>query len=460
MFTSTTPRRRWTALAGAAASAVLLLGTAACSGSDEDKGTTAEVKSYDKSVAGVVEAATAFLATLDADQTAEAQLDFTQETAVSWSNLPCGSSCRPGVRFGDLNESQLAAAKSVLLTAFGTGEGSGYDQMMQILKADTYLNSVQASGTGGGPGAGGVSGAPGGGQAPGGASGAPGGGQAPGGALPSGGPDGGGFPGGGASGAPDGGGFPGGGASGGPGGGGQAPGGAGASGGPGGGGNGGAGGYSGDTYFIAFLGTPSTTGTWQLNFGGHHLATHLTYKAGQVTGASPFFIGVEPTTWTEDGTTYAPLEGMHSAMLAMTSGLSADEQAAAKLSESFSDVLVGPQEDGQFPATKEGLQVSKLTDDQKKLVLAAIKPWVANADDATATSLMSTYESELDDTYIGWSGTTSLTNHADYVRIDGPSVWIEFVCQNGVVLSNQIHYHTVYRDHTRDYGGEFTFAAK
>jgi hypothetical protein len=44
------------------------------------------------------------------------------------------------------------------------------------------------------------------------------------------------------------------------------------------------------------------------------------------------------------------------------------------------------------------------------------------------------------------------------VRIDGPGVWIEFVCQNGIVYQGQIHYHTVYRDHTRDYGGEFTFS--
>ncbi len=168
---------------------------------------------------------------------------------------------------------------------------------------------------------------------------------------------------------------------------------------------------------------------------------------------------MEPTSWTGDnGTDYAPMDDMKKAMLAMTSSLTQQEQTEAKLKESFSDVLVGPQKDGQFPEKKEGLQAGKLTADQKKLILAAINPWVANADDATAAALMKTYEAELDQTYIGWSGTLGLTNHADYMRIDGPSVWIEFVCQNGVVIQNQIHYHTVYRDHTRDYGGEFTFS--
>lgn len=58
---------------------------------------------------------------------------------------------------------------------------------------------------------------------------------------------------------------------------------------------------------------------------------------------------------------------------------------------------------------------------------------------------------------IAFSGDSSLTNNADYVRIDGPSVWIEFVCQTGIVYSDQIHYHTIWRDHERDYGAEFTF---
>jgi len=121
-------------------------------------------------------------------------------------------------------------------------------------------------------------------------------------------------------------------------------------------------------------------------------------------------------------------------------------------------VLLGPGEDGQFPETKEGIKVSELSPQQKKLVLKAIHPWVANVDDATAQQLMKTYERELNETYVSYSGGTALDTQGDYVRIDGPGVWIEFVCQNGIVFQGKIHYHTVYRDHTRDYGSEFTFS--
>ena len=218
--------------------------------------------------------------------------------------------------------------------------------------------------------------------------------------------------------------------------------------------------YSSGLYFIAFLGAPSTTGTWQLQYGGHHLAINTTYNGGTVKSATPLFEGVEPKSWTATngtGTVYAPLAGEQSAMAAMLASLNTDQLSSAKLNSTFSDVVLGPDNDGKFPATKVGIKVSTLTADQQSLVLAAMKPWLQDTDDATSTSLLAIYKSELDNTYIAYSGNATLTANADYVRIDGPSVWIEFVCQTGVVYPNQIHYHSVWRDHTRDYGGNFTF---
>jgi len=225
--------------------------------------------------------------------------------------------------------------------------------------------------------------------------------------------------------------------------------------------NGGGSAYGSGVYLIAFLGTPSTTGTWMLMFGGHHLATNITYGSGAVTGATPMFEGVEPLSFTTTNTTvlpiatYAPLSSEGSAMLAMLNGLTTTQKTTAKLSQTFTDVVLGPNGNGQFPTTKVGLQVSTLTADQQALVLNAMKPWVQDADDATAASLLATYQNQLAGTYIAYSGTGNLTANGDYVRIDGPNVWIEFACQSGVIYRSQIHYHTVWRDHARDYGGNF-----
>ena len=230
--------------------------------------------------------------------------------------------------------------------------------------------------------------------------------------------------------------------------------------------NGGGSGYGSGLYFIAFLGTPSTTGTWMLQFGGHHLATNITYSNGVVTGATPKFEGVEPLTFTTTnanvlatGTACAPLSNEQSTMLAMLNGLSSTQKTTAKISGTFSDVLLGPNtvegSSTTYPATKVGLQCSQLSSAQQDLVMAAMAPWVQDADDATAANLLATYKAQLASTYIGYSGTGNFTTQADYVRIDGPNVWIEFVCQNGVVYRSQIHYHSIWRDRARDYGGNF-----
>lgn len=220
----------------------------------------------------------------------------------------------------------------------------------------------------------------------------------------------------------------------------------------------GTGSYSSGNYFIAFLGMPSTTGTWQFQFGGHQIAINKTYNAGIVQGVTPVFEGIEPTSWTTtNGTVYAPLNAEQMAMAAMLASLSSDQLARAKLSDTFSDVVLGPNKDGKFPATKAGIQVSTLSTAQQALVLEAIKPWVQDTDEATATRLLATYQSELANTYIAYSGNASLTNNTDYVRIDGPNVWIEFVCLTGTVYTNQTRYHSIWRDHTHDYGGNFMF---
>ena len=62
-------------------------------------------------------------------------------------------------------------------------------------------------------------------------------------------------------------------------------------------------------FFIAFLGAPSTTGLWELQYGGHHYAFANTYNGGKITGVTPSFRGVEPMTPVPaNGRTYQPIE--------------------------------------------------------------------------------------------------------------------------------------------------------
>jgi hypothetical protein len=209
--------------------------------------------------------------------------------------------------------------------------------------------------------------------------------------------------------------------------------------------------FSANNYLIAFLGTPAMSGTWQLQFGGHHLAINTTFTDGELVSATPVFTGIDPDSWTKDEITYAPLSDERSAMVAMLASFNASQLSGARLNTSFSNVMVGPGQDGRFPPIKQGLAISNLTSEQKALVLATIRAWVQDTEDAMAERLMRIYERELDNTYIAYAGNVNLSATGDYARIDGPSVWIEFSCQS------RIHYHSVWRDHITDYGASFNF---
>jgi hypothetical protein len=310
----------------------------------------------------VVALANAFAATLDDDQLADLEQEYSLANAALWSNLPQAllrdGEARIGLQLATLNEEQLAALDALLLAATGTGADEGWSELQQAWDADDHL-AVNGGGTT----------------------------------------------------------------------------------------------YGRGNYYIAFLGTPGDSGTWELQFGGHHFALSNTYTDAALVGATPSFRGVEPFgSFDENDTTSQPLESEQAAFAALVGSLSDEQAAAAKLDDEYTDILLGPADDWAFPNEKQGIAASELSDDQKALVLAAIATYVDDIDDESAPAIMAKYESELDETYVSFSGSTDVTEENDYVRIDGPSVWIEFSMQHGIVLDGN-HPHSVWRDRTTDYGG-------
>lgn len=211
--------------------------------------------------------------------------------------------------------------------------------------------------------------------------------------------------------------------------------------------------FASGNFQVAFLGTPAARGTWQLYFGGHHLAVTMTYQDGALSGATPSFRGIEPFgTYTANGRGNAPLAQEHAAFAAVLAALSPAERSRALLSQTFTDIIVGPQQDDNFPGTKAGIRAGELSGPKRSLLLAAIEKYVGDVHGPDAARLMAKYRSELADTWLSYSGTPGLNAENDYVRVDGPSLWIEFSMQPGRVLPG-IHPHTVWRDRSADYGG-------
>ncbi len=212
-------------------------------------------------------------------------------------------------------------------------------------------------------------------------------------------------------------------------------------------------GFSSSNYHIAFLGTPAAAGTWQLYYGGHHFALSNTYRDGQMIGATPSFRGVEPfTTFTMNGRENAPLAQEQAAFAAALAALSPDELTRATLAGTYTNIIAGPQQDDAIPSASEGLILGETSPQVQALVFAAIETYVRDVNDAGADAIMAKYAAEIGETYIGFTGTPTVDAENDYVRIDGPSVWIEFSLQPGRSIEG-IHPHSVWRDKTADYGG-------
>ena len=200
-------------------------------------------------------------------------------------------------------------------------------------------------------------------------------------------------------------------------------------------------------YYIAVYGTPSTTQPFMVQFGGHHLARSLTYNGDKVS-QTPQLVGSEPVSFPSNGTTVEPVRAEAAGM----SGLTAEQRTAAQItSGTFDDLLMGPGKDtGVFPAP-EGMLVAQLDDARKQTVMAAIQAYAGDLNTTAATKLIDKYRAELDETRVGWSSNTGPADENSYIRIDGPSVWIEFINTRSRSTPD-IHYHSVYRDKTDDYG--------
>ena len=212
--------------------------------------------------------------------------------------------------------------------------------------------------------------------------------------------------------------------------------------------------YGSGFYYLAFFGTPATTGTFEIMMSGHHKTVANTYTNNALVAATPHFEGVEPVSFTVDAATYAPISQERDAFIAVLNSLSTTQLSTAKSGSTFSDLVLGPGKDWQFPTTRVGLQCNGLTAAQKTLVLNAIKTYAYDIDDADAATIFALYSSEIDNTYLLYSGTTTLNVNTDYFRIDGPHVWIEFnVNTQNALASSGVHYHSVWRDRATDYAG-------
>jgi hypothetical protein len=355
--------------------------------------------------ARIVSAADAFLASLDASQRQSVLYDFNDNAQrARWSNFPTGVVPRGGINFRQMSAPQKEAAMKLLATVLSP---MGLEKVEQIRQADDDFKANGSQRGPGGRGGRGPGGPPPDGQNRGGQNGAP---------PQFGGPN-----------RPDGRG-----------------------------GGRGAGGdlFGSDLYYISFLGKPSATTPWMLQFGGHHLALNITI-AGSKGVLTPTLTGAQPAAFQLNGKTVRPLGRESDKALALLQSLDDNQRKLAVLSYTVADLVLGPGQDGKKIAP-EGLKASEMNAGQQSMLLDLIAEWAGIINESSAAAHMAEIKADLSQTWFAWSGSSTGTagsNITDYYRIQGPHLVIEYAPQNDEPSN---HVHTMYRDPTNDYGRALT----
>ncbi len=202
-----------------------------------------------------------------------------------------------------------------------------------------------------------------------------------------------------------------------------------------------------DEYYVAFVGAPSTTAPWMLQFGGHHLGINLTLAGSEATLA-PSHTGTQPASYALEAQTIRPLGRESDQAFALVNALDSGQRGQAILNYRISDLVLGPGQDGRT-IQPEGIRASALSAAQQTMLLDIAREWTGIMNDAFAEPRLAEIRANLPQTYFAWSGPTTAGSVA-YFRIQGPTLVIEYAPQNGVD-----HIHTIYRDPTNDYGAKF-----
>jgi hypothetical protein len=346
--------------------------------------------------ASIVQAANAFLATLDAQQRQHVLYAFADnQQRVRWSNLPIIAVPRGGISLKEMTPAQRSAAMALVAAALSP---RGFEKVQQIMEGDEALKTLVSS------------------RPPGGDGGPP-----PGPPPNSGNPP----PSANGSGRPRSGNGP---------------------------------IFGKDLYYISLLGTPSEKTPWMLQFGGHHLALNITV-AGERGVLTPTLTGAQPALYTSNGKTVRPLGKESDKAFVLLQSLDDNQRKQAILSYRLADLVLGPGQDGKT-IVPEGLKASSMTAQQRAMLLDLMAEWASIIHESAATSRMAELKADLDETWFAWSGPVTVkpgSNITAYYRIQGPHLVIEYAPQN-LGGDPALHVHTMYRDPTNDYGKKLVAA--
>ena len=210
--------------------------------------------------------------------------------------------------------------------------------------------------------------------------------------------------------------------------------------------------YDEELYFFTVLGKPSNTEPWGWQLDGHHLVINYFILGDQVV-MSPVFMGGEPiitNSGKHKGNTL--FQDEQNFGLALMQSLTPEQQKQTTVSNiKTGNNNVAQANKDNLTLNYEGIQVSKLTNEQRQKLLNLIYLYISNIREGHDKVKMEEVKTHIDNTWFSWVGDTS-ENAVFYYRIHSPVLLIEFDHQRVVGVPkaddgkpSKNHIHTVVR---------------
>ena len=206
-------------------------------------------------------------------------------------------------------------------------------------------------------------------------------------------------------------------------------------------------------YYLSVFGTPGPRGNWGWRIEGHHLSLNYTLKDGEVVSSTPEFFGANPGQIDAGpGRRIRVLGPEEDIARQILKTCSPEQQKAAWISKDAPDDIrsVGTLQPDTSAAL--GLAMSKMSDDQKKLMAELLSEYLKNMpEDVVAERRGRISSAGMDNIYFAWWGSSEMNERHEY-RVQGPTFLIEY--NNTQNSAN--HVHSIWRN----MDGDFNLSAK
>jgi len=205
-----------------------------------------------------------------------------------------------------------------------------------------------------------------------------------------------------------------------------------------------------ELYFLTVFGDPAQM-PWGWRMEGHHFSLNVTIIAAEEVTVTPNFWGANPAL-----VQIEPHQGLRSlpqeqdlAFKLLNTLTSAQQEQVVIANQSFGDILTGPNR-SQSLEQPTGFRLAEMTPDSRNVAIKLIETYVRNlTPDLAEAQWQQIEDAGLSQIQFAWAGSLE-PGEAHYYRLHGPTVLIEY----DNTQNNANHIHTIWRDLTRDFGGD------